>query len=113
MKLLLAALFSFHAYNSTAGRCGPLFGFPEKLSLEFSGFCLSLKNFLLPGKLHVDINNVSVDYFKVFYLSNNRVFLFESGKGYKLISGFVKLLRPEAIFYYFLLSIITTVLQRF
>jgi len=89
MKLLLAALFSFHAYNSTAGRCSPLFGFPEKLFLEFSGFCLSLKNFLLPGKLHIDINNVSVDYFKGSHLSNNRVFLFESGKEYKLISGFV------------------------
>jgi hypothetical protein len=89
MKLLLAALFSFHAYNSTAGLCGPLFGFPEKLFLEFSGFCPRVKNFLLPGKLHIDINNVSVDYFKGFYLSNNKVFLFESGKEYKLISGFV------------------------
>jgi hypothetical protein len=89
MKLLLAALFSFHAYNSTAGLCRSVPVFQKNLFLKFSGFCLSLKSFLLPGKLHIDINNVSVDYLKSFYLSNNSVFLFESGKEYKLISGFV------------------------
>jgi hypothetical protein len=89
MKLLLAALFSFHAYNSTAGLCRSVPGFQKNLFLKFSAFCLSLKSFLLPGKLHININNVPVYYFKSFYLSNNRVFLFESGKEYKLISGFV------------------------
>jgi hypothetical protein len=89
MKLLLTASFSFHAYNATARLFTSLLISPKKLFLFFSTFYLSLKNFLLPGKLYFNTGRFPVDYFKRFNRSDNKVFLFRSGTQYKLISGFV------------------------